>query len=64
MNRQKQMALGNMLFDVAKYLFTSIAIGTFVVENVKPSAFVVSFIAASIIALAAYTIIPKDKEEN
>lgn len=53
-----------MLFDVAKYLFTAIAIGTFIVENVKPFAFVVSFIAASIVALAAYTIIPKDKEEK
>ena len=53
-----------MLFDVAKYLFTSLAIGTFVVENIKPSAFVVSFIAATVITIIAYKTIPKDKEEK
>ncbi len=63
MNRERQKALGNMFFDVAKYLLTSAAIGSFVVQNVNLVAFAVSIITSIIIAIIAYYITPQDKED-
>lgn len=62
MNRDRRKAFGGMLFDVAKYLLTSTAISTFVVQNINPVAFAVSVVASMITVAAAYFITPKDKE--
>ena len=35
MNRDRRKALGSVFFDVAKYLLTTTAVGSFVVKDVK-----------------------------
>jgi len=63
MNRERRKALGNMFFDVAKYLITSAAIGSFVVQDINLVAFAVSITFSVITVGTAYYIIPKDRKE-
>ncbi len=54
--------MGQVIFDVAKYLLTTTAVGTFVVEEVNfvPLAIAVIF-SAGLMAIAYY-VTPLDKE--
>lgn len=64
MNHERRKALGNVFFDVSKYLLTSIAVGTFIVQNINTIAFAASLIASFVLMALAYYITPKDKEGN
>ncbi len=62
MNRERRKALGNLFFDVAKYLLTTTAIGSFIVKDVNLVASVISFVFPIILIIIAYYIIPQDLE--
>ena len=64
MNRKRREAIGNMFLDVAKYLITSTAISSFVVEKINLTAFAVSVTFSAGIIAMAYFIIPQDKEDK
>ena len=61
-NWERRKALGNVFFDVAKYLLTTTAVGTFVIEEVKFIAFAVAVTTSFVLIILAYYITPPDKE--
>ena len=61
-NRERRKALGNVFFDVAKYLLTTTAIGSFVVHDVNAVASAVATLASFAIIAVAFYITPQDKE--
>lgn len=63
MNRERRKALGNVYFDVAKYLLTTTAVGSFVVKDVNIIASVISSLASFGLIAIAYYITPQDKED-
>ena len=62
MNWEQRKALGQVIFDVAKYLVTTTAVGTFVLKEVNfiALAIAVSF-SVGLMAIAFY-VTPLDKE--
>ena len=63
MNRERRKALGAVFFDVAKYLLTTTAVGSFVVRNVNPVVSIVAVGASFIIIVVAFYTTPQDKEK-
>jgi len=61
MNRERRRALGGVFFDVAKYLLTTTAVGSFVIKNVNIMASVVACVASFGLIAIAYYITPQDK---
>lgn len=51
-----------MFFDVAKYLLTTTAVGSFVVEEVNLMASVIAIATSLAVIVVAYYITPPDKE--
>ena len=62
MNWERRKALGNVFFDVAKYLLTTTAVGSFVVEEVNLMASVIAIATSLAVIVVAYYITPPDKE--
>jgi hypothetical protein len=62
-NWERRKALGNVFFDVAKYLLTTTAVGSFVVEEVNLAASTVATIGSFALIAIAYYITPPDKEK-
>ena len=62
MNRERRKALGKVFFDVAKFLLTTTAVGSFVVKDVNILASVISCVASFGLIAIAYYITPQDKE--
>lgn len=62
MNRERRKALGSVFFDVAKYLLTTTAVGSFVVKDVNLAASIVSCASSFGLIAIAYYITPRDKE--
>lgn len=52
-----------MFFDVAKYLLTTTAVGSFVVEDINLVASTIAGIASFVLIAIAYYITPLDKEK-
>ena len=52
-----------MFFDVAKYLLTTTAVGSFVVEEVNLMASAIAVAASLGLIVLAYYITPPDKEK-
>lgn len=52
-----------MFFDVAKYLLTTTAVGTFVVEETKLIALAIAVMTSFVLMALAYYITPQDKEK-
>ncbi len=63
MNWERRTALGNVFFDVAKYLLTTIAIGSFVVKDVNLLASAIATVASFGLIAIAYYITPPDREK-
>lgn len=63
MNWERRKALGSVFFDVAKYLLTTTAVGTFVVEKPKLLALAIAVTTSLILMALAYYITPQDKEK-
>ena len=63
MNWERRKALGNVFFDVAKYLLTTTAVGTFVVEEPKLLALAIAVTTSFVLMALAYYITPQDKEK-
>lgn len=63
MNWERRKALGNVFFDVAKYLLTTTAVGTFVVEETKLIALAIAVMTSFVLMALAYYITPQDKEK-
>ncbi|BCB95941.1 hypothetical protein JZK55_08630 [Dissulfurispira thermophila] len=63
MIRDKRKIFGQMLVDVVKYLLTIIVIGNIFAERINFITSIAGIIAAVIIGLIAFYVIPKDKEE-
>ncbi len=63
MNRNRRKALGNVFFDVAKYLLTTTAVGSFVVKDVNLVASAIASPASFVLIAIAYYITPQDKEK-
>ena len=63
MNRERRKALGIVFFDVAKYLLTTTAVGSFVVKDVNFFASAISTIASFALIALAYYITPLDREK-
>jgi hypothetical protein len=61
-NWERRKALENVFFDVAKYLLTTTAVGSFVVERVNLVASTVAVAASFGLVALAYYITPPDKE--
>ena len=55
--------MGSVFFDVAKYLLTTTAVGTFVVEEPKLLALAIAVTTSFILMALAYYITPQDKEK-
>ena len=62
MNRDRRKALGSMFFDVAKYLLTTTAVGSFVINDVNLIASAIATLASFVLIAIAYYITPQDKE--
>lgn len=62
MNRDRRKALGNMFFDVAKYLLTTTAVGSFVVKDANLIASAIATLASFGLIAIAYYLTPQDKE--
>jgi len=62
-NWERRKALGNVFFDVAKYLLTTTAVGTFVVEETKLIALAIAVMTSFVLMALAYYITPQDKEK-
>jgi hypothetical protein len=62
-NWERRKALGGVFFDVAKYLLTTTAVGTFVVENPKFLALAIAVATSLTLMALAYYITPQDKEK-
>jgi len=62
MNWERRKALGQVFFDVAKYLLTTTAVGSFVVEEVNLVASVIATVGSFGLIALAYYITPPDKE--
>jgi hypothetical protein len=62
-NWERRKALGNVFFDVAKYLITTTAVGSFVIEDVNLLASTIAVSASAGLLGVAYYIIPPDKEK-
>ena len=62
-NRDRRKALGNVFFDVAKYLLTMTAVGSFVVKDVNLVASAIAAVASFALIAIAYYITPQDKEK-
>jgi hypothetical protein len=62
-NWERRKALGNVFFDVAKYLLTTTAVGTFVVEETKLIALAIAVTTSFVLMALAYYITPQDKEK-
>ena len=62
MNRDRRKSVGVVFFDVAKYLLTTTAVGSFIVKNVNLIASATAVIASFTLIVIAYYITPKDKE--
>ena len=54
--------MGQVIFDVAKYLLTTTAVGTFVVEEVNFVALAIAVIFSVGLMAIAYYVTPLDKE--
>ena len=52
-----------MFFDVAKYLLTTTAVGTFVVEEANLIALAIAVTTSFALMALAYYITPQDKEK-
>ena len=55
--------MGNVFFDVAKYLLTTTAVGSFVVKDVNLVASAIASLASFFLIAIAYYITPQDKEK-
>lgn len=64
MNRKRREELGKVFFDVAKYLLTTTAVGSFLTSNLKVVAALIACAASFALILIAYQITPKDKEDG
>ena len=62
-NWERRKALGNVFFDVAKYLLTTTAVGTFVVAETKLIALAIAVMTSFALMALAYYITPQDKEK-
>ncbi|MEA3358032.1 MAG: hypothetical protein U9R17_01245 [Thermodesulfobacteriota bacterium] len=62
MNRDRRKALGNVFFDVAKYLLTTTAVGSFVVKDVNIIASIIASLASFGSIAIAFYITPQDRE--
>ena len=63
MNVGRRKALGNVFFDVAKYLLTTTAVGSFLVKDVNILASIIATLASFGLIAVAYYITPQDKED-
>jgi len=61
-NWERRKALGNVFFDVAKYLLTTTAVGTFVVKEINFLALVIAVSFSAGLMAIAYYVTPLDKE--
>jgi len=62
-NQERRKALGTVFFDVAKYLLTTTAVGTFVVEEANLIALAIAVTTSFALMALAYYITPQDKEK-
>jgi hypothetical protein len=62
-NRERRKALSNVFFDVAKYLLTTTAVGSFVVKDVNLVASAIATLASFALIAIVYYITPQDKEK-
>lgn len=62
-NRDRRKALGNVFFDVAKYLLTTTAVGSFVVKDVNLVATAIAALTSFALIAIAYYITPQDTEK-
>ena len=63
MNWERRKALGSVFFDVAKYLLTTTAVGSFVVEDINLVASTIAGIGSFVLIALPYYITPLDKEK-
>ena len=63
MNWERKKALGNVFFDVAKYLITTTAVGSFVIEDINLLASTIAVGFSAGLMAVAYYITPPDKEK-
>jgi len=61
-NWERRKALGQVIFDVAKYLITTTAVGTFVVKEVNFIALAIAVSFSVGLMAIAYYVTPLDKE--
>jgi hypothetical protein len=61
-NLERRKALGQVIFDVAKYLVTTTAVGTFVVKEVNFVALAIAVTFSVGLMAIAYYVTPLDKE--
>jgi hypothetical protein len=62
-NWERRKALGSVFFDVAKYLLTTTAVGSFVVKDINLVAAGIAVAASFALIALAYYITPLDKEK-
>ena len=60
---ERRKALGSVFFDVAKYLLTTTAVGSFVVEDINLVASTIAAIGSFVSIAIAYICYPSRQEE-
>ena len=61
--RERRKELGKVFLDIGKYLFTTIAIGSLISEDVNLLTVMVAFLASAFILVIGFYITPTDEEK-
>jgi hypothetical protein len=59
-NRKRREKLGNLFFDLVKFILTAVVIGGFLIDTIKFPHIVYGLIISTILMIIAYFITPKD----
>jgi hypothetical protein len=62
-NRERRKEVARVFFDVAKYLLTTIAVGSLFTEQVHVLSAIIAIVLSFGILFLAYFVTPRDKEE-
>jgi hypothetical protein len=63
-NRKRREKLGDLCFDLAKYILTAIVIGAFIEPNIKTILFWTGLVLSTVFLIVGYFLFPLDSKES
>jgi Na+/H+ antiporter NhaD/arsenite permease-like protein len=62
-NRKRREKLGDLCFELAKYILTAVVVGWFIEPNIPVRTFVVALISSAVLLGVGYFLFPLDEKE-